>query len=277
MKYVRLLRLQDQYIILSVVVASGLYFHVFDWRLLFWAIATTSISVATFIVNELIDRNDTDAYSWNSVHIKKSDRFHPTTTILLIAAFSLLGFFAAIIDGLFWWSVLLYLIGMAYSLPPLRLKARFGFDIAAQLLCWLVIPFLALGWEHGNIVGIGPIVIPMICFAWAIIFPYQLADFSADKKAHLENTHIILGMRNSLSFGLATSTLGIVTFFVFHLYSVIPWAFFFLAINLYVSARYIRWLHVSSEQKLRTSLQEYVKIAKPLGYLAVPYLLLWMK
>lgn len=276
MKYIRLLRLEDHYIILGVVISAGLYFHIRNWWLIIWAAATAFISICAFILNEFVDKEDTDLYSWNPIHIKKGERFNLWVVGLLFSFFTVAGLILAYVDGLIWWGIVMYLIGIFYSLKPIRFKGRFGLDVAAQLVTWIVIPFLAVGWKFGDMKDIFPLMIVILFICWAFILPYQLADYIADLKAKLRGTHIVLGMRKSLFLGGFLSMMGTVLFFSLQLYRIIPWALIFVAIAVYVFVRYIEWLRMSSLTKQTVSMQKYVRFVKPIGYLIIPYLLIWM-
>ncbi len=275
MKYIRLLRLQDQYILIGIILASAVYFRLWNQFIFFWGVSAISISIAAFIINEIVDQEDTDKYSWNPIHIRKNEKLNFKAVVLIFAIFSVLGIGLGYLSGLFWWGIGMYVVGIGYSLKPIRLKGRFALDIIAQILVWIVLPFAAVAWKSGQL----PRVLPLLLFAsclWSIIFPYQLADYDADQKAKLANTHVIIGMRNSLVFGLILAVISIILFFVFKIFVVARWSWFFFVVNLFALTQYIRWLRMKHLAKQLKSLQDYVRTVKPLGYLIVPYFLLWI-
>lgn len=275
-KYLRLLRLQDQYLQLGCALAAGVYLHFKTGYFWWWAIAVTLISFSTFITNEMVDREDVDKYSWNKVHLRKSDRLDKRTVSLMWWVCSLFGLMISFGVGLFFFGLLMLLIGTIYSAKPIRLKARPVFDILAQLSVWWWIPFVAPVVYFGMFDARTLLfVISLTLLIWGSYYPYQLSDFSADKKAGLRGSHIYLGMGGSLLFGLAALILGLVTYLAFGIYSYEPWSVIFVVVALFSLIHYLFWLR-KPDSTVENSMQRYVSYMKPLSWLLVPYIIWWL-
>jgi len=275
MKYLGLLRLQDQYIQIGVALASGIYLDIREWWIIWWVIATTFISCASFIVNELTDRNDTDRYSASSSHIKRSTRFDWRVVHLIFWGFSVLGFLISWSIGLLPWALAMWFWAVFYSLKPVRFKAVFGLDIAAQLAAWWLMPFLGPISLSGKLAEVWLPVIILACINWSIFFPYELADFTADRKAKLMATHVVLGMRNSLIFGMVLGVFGTVMYFLFGIAVTMPYTIPVVILAILVQFLYWRWLKLSSVKLQKQSLRRAVLWVKPYTQLLVPFILIW--
>lgn len=274
MRYVRLLRLPDQYIQFGAAIGAGLAAGVREPWVLWWAIASTLLSITAFIINELTDRQDVDHYSWNRIHVKETLDMRVVAVLFLF--FSIFGLVLALYIGLIWWALVTYIIGVLYSLKPIRLKARFGWDIAAQLAVWWVIPVLAVFWKAGFIPTGWPLLVATSPLFWSIFFPYVLADFAADQKGGLRGTHIVLGMRGSLVLGLALGFVGILLYSVFKVWTLMSWTMLLVAIEGYVLIKYISWFRMSSTVAQTASMQQTVRLVKPITQLLAPLIfILW--
>ncbi len=270
-----MLRLQDQYLLISSVLAAGLYVKI-PWSLLLsWLFANVLFSCTSFMLNELVDRQDVDKYSWNKIHIKKGEKFDNKIVITIFIVLSFLGLYLAFISRLLWWGLGIYILELLYSLKPIRLKSRFFLDMLVQLLAWFIVPYLAPIWLYGRAFEILPKIFPAACILWALIFSYQLADYPGDVKGGLKGTHVVLGMKNSLILGLVLGLLGTVLFFVQKIYLVAPWAWLMVGIAIFDCVLYLRWLGMKTLDNQVKSMQTFVHILKSIGYLAVPYLLVW--
>lgn len=275
MKYFRLLRLEDQYLQFISALAAGVYLGSGDWLIFWWAIASTFLSFTAFIINEITDRHDSDKYSWNPVHVGRGSlNMRVVGSMFLI--FSVSGLVMSYRLGFLWWGLAIYVLGILYSLEPIRLKRRFGLDVAAQLCVWWILPFLAPVWAHGNHAVILSIVIIGSFLVWPIFFPYQLSDFVADQKAGFQNTHIQLGMFASLQFGYWLGIIGLILFGVFRMY-ILAWWMTPLVFMCFASLfLYRHWMRMSSVADQTSSMRQYVGFMKPLTQLLVPYfLILW--
>ncbi|OGK09499.1 hypothetical protein A2767_03265 [Candidatus Roizmanbacteria bacterium RIFCSPHIGHO2_01_FULL_35_10] len=275
MKYIKLLRLQDQYPIIGSVLASSLVLNKFDYSFLYWVIGATCISKVTFIVNELVDRNDVDKNSWNPIHIGKVN-LNSKIVSVIIFLFSLTGLFLVHLAGLFYIGLIMYIVGILYSLPPVRFKIHFALDVLAQLAVFFIIPGLALFRSEGQLIYGIYLSLPVALIIWGSLLPYQLADFEEDRKAGFHNTHTVLGFRNSLYLGLLFSLAGIVLFFKFKLHLIAPWSIILVFVSLYSIYKYIVWLRERKIKSIFLSIQKYVLFVKPISQLFIPYLLIIM-
>lgn len=239
-----------------------------------WIFATLLISTVAFMVNELVDREDVDKYSWNPVHIGHHQKLNMKIVWIILITLSFFGLYFAFLVGYFWWGIVMYVVSIIYSLNPIRLKRRFVLDIAAQTLVWVIIPFAAPAWRHFPLGQISTFLLVMCLVLWAEIFPYQLADYQADLKTGLRSTHIVLGMRASLTLGIFFAISGLVLFFIFKIYSFAFWSIPVIVINLYLFFRYLSWLKMQTIRGQTESMQEYVKFILPISRLLIPYLLI---
>src|SRR3972149_11995710 len=121
LRYIRLLRLGDQYFQVGAVVAGGWLVRG-SGEVWWWLLATVLLSCPTFIVNELVDRGDVDRFSWNGVHVK--NEINLALAGLLFVTLSIAGLALAYFSGKFFWGLSMYVLAMMYSLPVGRLKAR---------------------------------------------------------------------------------------------------------------------------------------------------------
>ncbi|OGD72401.1 hypothetical protein A3A84_01205 [Candidatus Collierbacteria bacterium RIFCSPLOWO2_01_FULL_50_23] len=276
-KYLRLLRLQDQHFQFGCALAGGVYLSGHYVWIITWAIATTLISLASFITNELTDREDTDRFSWNKVHLRKGDKLNSTVVVLMWVVFVVNGLWLSWQLGVFIWGLAMLLIGELYSFKPIRFKARPGFDVLAQLTVWWWIPFI-VPVVHFSAVGsvFWIFVAVMSLLIWGFFYPYQLSDFSADEKTGLGSTHIRLGMRQSLVFGLIFVAIGEFSYFYLRMWSGQEWSLVFALICLVSLVCYLFWLGMNKRANQETSMQRYVGIMKPVSWLMVPYVIWWL-
>lgn len=275
MKYIKLLRLQDQYLTIGIILGSNLVLHKFYFLSIYWVFGATFISIVSFILNELVDRNDVDEKSWNPVHIGKIN-LNSKIVGVLIVGFSIAGLYYSYLAGLFILGLAMYLIGVLYSLPPFRFKIRFAIDVIAQLLLGVILPGLGPFILEGKIIYGLYLSLPIAFIIWGSVLPYQLADFEEDRKAGFHNTHIVLGFRNSLYFGLLFSLLGLIFFFIFKLQKIAPWSVILAIVGVYSVYKYVTWMRDSNFKSILLSMQKYVLLIKPISQLFIPYLLILM-
>lgn len=263
-KYVRLLRIHDQYTQTGFAVAAGLFLQDRSVWLVWWILAVLCISFAVFIVNEVTDMRDTDIYSWNKGHIPRNVALDMRIVWILFFALTTLGLFFSHLSDLFVWGVSMFFIGLFYSLPPVRLKARLGGDIVAQLAVWFWIPFIAPIAKSGNLSAVVPMLFPLSCIVWSVFYPYQLADFVADKKAGLANTHVLLGLRRSVIFGCLLGVAGLV-WFAFQPFLLVRHPYFFLLALMQGIGLgfYGYWLTRKNEKVLTSAVQTSIRMVKP--------------
>lgn len=273
-KYIRLLRLQHQYLTFGSVIAGAIYANVHDGRVWIWAIAATLLSAATFAINELSD-SDTDKYSWNSIH--KRDTIHTGWAWGMIFFVTAVGLLLSWFVGAGFLGIALWTIGALYSLEPVRMKRRFGLDILAQLGAYWIIPFFVPVLWASERFSPALFIAVLSAMTWAAVFPYELADFSADRKAKLKGTHTVIGMRGSLQLGLFLAIGGMLAYGFFRLYEGQVWSVPYVFFPFLVSVLYVGWLRMNDRKKQEASLQTYVRMAIPLSRLVAPYLLfVWL-
>ncbi|MBI2641694.1 UbiA family prenyltransferase [Candidatus Roizmanbacteria bacterium] len=276
MKYLKLLRLDEHYPVLGCVLASSLYLQQRGMWIIWWSLGAISFSIIAFVTNELVDRNDVDVYSWNKIHVGKLTKLDNRVLAFLFVFFIISGFVFSYLSGFFWWGIAFFIIGVLYSLKPFRLKSRFALDILAQVACAFVIPFLAPIYSLGTPGSSLLLLLNACLILWAIVFPYQLADYKADVKARLKSTHVVLGMRKSLLLGLLLVLGGVILFFYFRIFSLAPWLSILLVLVGYTAYKYVQWLRMSNLNSQTLSMQKYAGTMKPLSQLLVPYVLIWM-
>lgn len=274
-KYLRLLRLQDQYIQMTSALFAGIFVGTQSWNILIWTFAVTLLSCATFIVNELTDRQDSDRYSWNPVHRHFQDVLHPWIVWALFLGTSAGGLWLAMKIGFLWWGSALWFIGVLYSLEPVRCKRRFGLDIVAQLLVWWILPFLAPVWGRVPIELTLSMIIIMSFISWSVFYPYQIADYHADRKAKLQNTHVLLGVYASTRVGYILGIVGLVLFFLFGFQRFFLPLLPLLVIQIVALWAYGIWLTHTNVNHILAGMQTYVRLVKPIGMLFPLYFFLW--
>jgi 4-hydroxybenzoate polyprenyltransferase len=272
-KYLKLLRIQDQYIEFGCALAGGVLLGRKEWWVLVWTLATVAISMASFIVNELVDRQDVDRLSWNPLHASGNIVFSKRVVISLFVFLTIAGLVLALNVGLLAWGVAMWLVAVFYSAKPIRLKSLPVFDIIALLVAWWVIPFLAPIWKAGSVAEAIPLILIMLPIMWCIFFPYELADFDADKKGGLMATHIILGMKNSLLFGFIFGLIGIALYATLGISSLAPWTLVFPAMTLPILFFYTKLLKMDSPQTIHKSLLSYIRLVKPITQLSAIWIL----
>lgn len=276
-KYLRLLRLQDQYIQSFSAIAAGLYLGTRERSIIWWAIAATFLSFSAFIVNEMTDEHDTDRYSWNPVHVLYKEKWNQTIVWSLFVIFSVAGLVISQLVGLLWWGVVAWIIGVLYSAKPIRFKGCVFFDVLAQLAIWWVIPFLAPVWAKGNYADGVVFTAIMALVIWFGFYPYQIADLAADRKVGLRNTHVVLGWRRSLWLGLILGIIGMALYFRFGLYRLAPWTVPPMTLPLIEFYLYVRWMREKQEAKSLSSIQRAVPVLQNVSRLLLPYvLILWI-
>lgn len=276
-KYIRLLRLQDQHVEVSAVLAASIFMGVREPFVLWWALAVVYLSVPAYIINELVDAKDADRYSWNTkIHIRRSDKIDRRAAIALSVFLSVFGLSLSWSLGYFRWGAAILVIGILYSLEPIRLKRWPVVDLAAQVLSFWILPFLAVTWGRGNPDLMIAFLILTVSAIISMLLPYQVTDISADEKAGLHGTHVVLGLKNSLFLGFLVGLFSVFSFILFDVYRWAPWItpfILFVPLTLWL---YIRWMRMGSGSKQLDDMRHWVGIVKPLQQIIVVYLfLLW--
>lgn len=274
MKYVRLMRLQDQYLAVGAAIASGIALHMYTQWIFLWAIAVGCISIVAFVINELVDRQDTDPKSWNGVHISKGETFNKRILQILLTSISLLGLALSYAVGLFWWGVAFYVLGILYSVKPFRWKGVFGLDLLDQTVGWIIIPFVAPYWITG--MPIPWLLVASVSIAITVgFFMYQIADYPADVAARLRNTHVVLGLHNSFIVGAVINLIGLLIFLFGGVAGAHPWAWPFVSVFAVNGIILLRALIAVSPKHQVDQMRMYARFMKPATRLFIPYLLIW--
>ncbi len=276
-KFIRLLRLKHQYAVVGMTLATAILLKTHSLWIIFWILACLFLSISAAIINELVDSQDADKYTSNDVHIKETDKFDMKTVWLIFGFFSLAGIFLSFLAGLFWFGIIIYVLGMLYSLKPIRLKGRFLLDNITQILAGLFIPVMGPIILLNKMLQFWPLILTFILLIWFCVFPYQLADFEADQKAGLRPTHVVIGMKLSLWLGMGLLTLGFLAYWKFGIIKIAWWSLIILPPAFYALYSYIRWLGMRSLPAQLASMRNYVRVAVPSSQLIVPYLLvIWL-
>jgi 4-hydroxybenzoate polyprenyltransferase len=261
-----MIRLGDQYLQAGAVAAGG-WLVGRSWDGWWWLMGTFFISCAAFVVNEMVDRQDVDQASWNSIHVKENVNKNWAWAWLMLL--SGVGLVAAGIANRLEWGVVMWILGLAYSVQPFRCKARVGWDVVVQELVWWVLPFWAMVWGKIPLADLGVLTLFGATVFWSGFLPYQLADIQADIRSGLKSTHAVMGMKNSLLFGFSLGVVAVVLFGVFRLDLVAWWGWAFLLFQLLVLGMYGYWWRLSDMERQRLAMQKYVVWAKPVTRLMV--------
>ncbi|HKY73851.1 MAG TPA: UbiA family prenyltransferase [Patescibacteria group bacterium] len=267
-RYVRLLRLQDQYIQIGSVFAGALFsgLHVsYIWQ---WMFSLTLISCAAFVLNEWVDRNDTDIHSWNPIHVR--EKLDKKIVWSLIGGLTLAGLLLSIPIHMSLWAIAFSIATIGYSLPPFRMKNIPILDVLAQVVGWIIIPFLSILWCCSNRMDAVLFSIFLACISWGITYPYVLADYSADLKAKLRGTHVLLGFRPTLFLTIIFIVVGNAGLLIRRSIPQYPWVVFFSLLSIVSAFLCIRWLRISSRKTSEEEMQRYSRFMKPITQLIVP-------
>lgn len=274
-KYVRLLRLQDQYTSLGGALAAGVFLGTKTSWIIVWATACTCISTGSFILNELVDRTDVDRRSWNPIHIRQPIDIRIGWCLFVLC--TLAGLILSVLIGMFPWAMLMAIWYGLYSLPPVRLKAVCCWDILTQIGAGWVIPFgvpILITQAHASD---WMIVAATSLLGWQIILPYQLADFTADKLAGFHSTHVVVGIRNSLLLGITFAGAGMLLFVAGGGLARAPWIsamVLLAALSVYLTV--FQWLPLTAVLKQESAFRSYWRFMKPSSQLLLLYvIMLW--
>jgi 4-hydroxybenzoate polyprenyltransferase len=211
------------------------------------------------------------------VHHHVQDVLNPLIVWLLFFGTSVGGLWLSYTVGFLGWGAAVWLVGVLYSIEPVRFKRRFGLDILGQLFAWWILPFLAPVWGVVPQEIVLSIVIIMSFINWSVFYPYQIADYEADKKANLQNTHVMLGVRRSTQFGLALGIVGLVLFFLFGFGRFVLPLLPLFVVQFIVLGIYIHWLSSKKDAYILAGMQKYSQIVKAIGLVVPLYFFLWWR
>ena len=215
----------------------------------FWYSLFYFLIPANFIlygVNDIADK-DTDAFNTKKItHESKATDQNNTiyraivilSLLLAIPLFFYLSVFPKILFAIF------LMLGIGYSLPPIRFKAKPYVDSLSNIL-YAVPAFVGI-YQIRNDVLTFYIFLAALCWTAAMHLFSAVPDIQADKKAGLRTTAVVLGYRKSLFVcGIlwaiaAINAILINWWFIFMLvYPVIPFA---LLKNRGLSIERVYWL-----------------------------------
>lgn len=198
-KLLKLCRLPEQTIAIVPFLFGALDSHFYDLQtLLILGFGLFLLSVSFFVINEYVDSFDTDQNNarkentFNFLHNRK----------LIFAVFSILTVTGSVIFvkyGLFFPLIIILFFGNFYSVPPLRFKSRFPWDMIAPMIAWGIpysLAFSLQGLPYDSMLSVG--VISFALFGIPMQGIHYLADAEADKKAGISNFCTVLGYRNFL-------------------------------------------------------------------------------
>jgi len=100
-----------------------------------------------------------------------------------------------------------------------------------------------------------------------------LADFAADKKFGLQNTHVILGFDTSVRFGFWCGFVGFVMYILFAMYRWAAWTLPAILVLPVALVYYIRWMHIASGARNVEFMRRYIHIFKHVTQVRLFYLL----
>lgn len=158
------------------------------------------LGLAAFATNEYVDGLDTDKFNDRNKNAPLDFKKYKSAIIAVFLFFSFIGSVIFLYYHLFIPLILLYIFGMFYSLPPLRFKGRFPWDMIAPLLSCGLAPYLIgfnlAGLPFETVLSISLLSLGAIGFCFQGI--HEIADLEADKKAGLATWATILGYHNFL-------------------------------------------------------------------------------
>ncbi len=198
-KILKIFRLPEQTIAIVPFLFGALDSHFYNLQtLLILGIGLILLSVSFFVINEYVDSFDTDRSN-----IRKENTFNFLAnrklifglfTILTIAGSAIFIYYKLYLPLL-----LILFFGNFYSVPPLRFKSRFPWDMIAPMIAWGVPYSLAYslqGLPYASMLNVGAISFALFGIPMQGI--HYLADGEADKKAGVSNFCTVMGYRNFL-------------------------------------------------------------------------------
>lgn len=266
--YIAIMRLNEQGTALAALFFGALDANYLNFRILFsLAVAFYFISVASFIINEFIDARDTDKHS-SRVRALTKAAVAPKIVFGLWFLTAGAGTTILFALGLYWQAIAAVTAGTLYSLPPIRLKARFLWDQIAVAFYLIIIPY-SLSFSLKDLPFDKMIALPFITLLLFLSVAqgfHLLSDLKADKTAGLKNTPAVLGYSALIKILILTASLalsGLLYLFYQHTH---PWYYpliFFSVLSL-LALGYARG-NIYNETKLITRLTWSTKTAISLG------------
>jgi 4-hydroxybenzoate polyprenyltransferase len=191
-------------------------FHFTSDAILRWVIAFLAWAVlgngGTLAINSVFDRDEGDiGYLDDPPSI-------PRYLLHFSLAFLVLGLLAAIILGnrFFLAYVICMVLSLAYSIPPLRAKARAGFDVLINSIGYGALTIYA-GWAAMDLPFEPPIcnIVFGFFFLFAGFYPLtQIYQMGEDKARGDSTLALILGKRRAILFAMAAVGMAFIFFLV---------------------------------------------------------------
>lgn len=198
--YILAMRLQHQNPVLVALLAGSLDAHYYNLPVLaLVGLAALGMSIGIYLINEYVDAKDTDIFQLRNKVLTRH-HLNPKTLTAVYLALTLPGLAVFLFFGLIWQAFAIVIIGAFYSLPPLRFKAHFPWDLISQGICFLIgtysIPFQ---FTHQSLYAVFTVpLISLMFFLTTAQLIHLIIDYQADKAAHLNNTGVVLGPNNLL-------------------------------------------------------------------------------
>lgn len=171
------------------------------------------LSIGSFVINEYVDSFDTDATNARKEKLFDFKNYRKSVLTIFILL-NVLGSLIFIKYGLIIPLIAYLFVSFFYSVPPLRFKAHFPWDMIAPIIAWGAIPYsLAYslnGLPYGSMIHVASL--SMAFFGIPMQGIHYLADAEDDKKAGITNWCIVLGYKNFLRVIDKCAILGLLGF-----------------------------------------------------------------
>lgn len=198
--YIKMLRISHQNNIVAPFLFGALDAGYYDIAgLMISGLGLVCSSVGIFMINEYIDSNDTDKFSLRE-KVLAGNEVNKNVVLGLWTLFSLTGLILLTVKGLLLVGAVMIVLGNLYSIPPVRFKAYYPWDILSMSVVYILIPYF-IPFSLKNLPLSSGVGVPLLAF----VFFYGicegihfLGDLEADKKAGLRNTNVILGYKKLL-------------------------------------------------------------------------------
>lgn len=197
-KIAKILRIPEQTVAVVPFLFGALDSGYLDvTRLIIVGIGLFLLSISFFVINEYVDSFDTD-----QTNPRKDAGFnfrkHRNIVLGIFVLLALSGSLIFASYGLFLPLVFFLFFGIFYSVPPLRFKGKFPWDMIAPLIAWGAVPyslpFSLAGLPYSSIISVASL--SMASFGIVMQGIHYLADAEEDKKAGLQNWCTVLGYKN---------------------------------------------------------------------------------
>lgn len=164
----------------------------------FWLLLMYFLVPANIFIYGINDENDTDTDSYNSKKGSKEYLYKKTPYFAhIVRICGMLGLFIALFlpkaSAVF--MVLFLAFAYFYSAPPLRFKARPLADAFSNM--FYIFPAFVGYYQHALHIPLS-VIVGALCWPVAMHLFSAIPDISADAKAHLKTTAVVLGKEASL-------------------------------------------------------------------------------